>query len=79
MLPRIEAMEQLSAIEARAMAMGSADDPVRRERFDRLRSVARGEITAGADNQRPKKATADQAAEMGLGVIMIPPKEPGNG
>ncbi|MFW1410855.1 hypothetical protein ACEWAY_23260, partial [Vibrio parahaemolyticus] len=27
MLPRIEAMEQLSAIEAASMAMGSADDP----------------------------------------------------
>ncbi|MBY0392605.1 MAG: hypothetical protein K2Q27_04990 [Novosphingobium sp.] len=79
MLPRIEAMEQLSTIEAGAMAMGSAEDQARRDRIDKLRSIARGEPQADHEGKRPKKATAEQAAEMGIGMIIVPPEVPPHG
>lgn len=66
-------MEQLSAIEAASMAMGSADDPARQERLDKLRAIARGDQTDRGDRARRKMANPDQAAAMGMGVIMVPP------
>lgn len=74
MLPRIDAMEQLSAIEAHAMATGSAEDEARRERFDKLRARALGEAPAEPESERPKQPSPDQLADMGIAMIIVPPE-----
>lgn len=70
MMPRIEAGEALDALHARALATMSGDEPVKQEAVAKLQARARGEK---AEAERPRKASADQLAQMGIGMMIAEP------
>ena len=68
MLPRIEAGETLGAMHAQALVMASGDEPVKQEAVQKLQARARGEAP---ERDRPRKASPDQLAAMGIGVTVV--------
>ena len=74
MLPRLQAEEQLAAIEAVALGTGSYDPQHSRPMLERLHLAA-----AGKNSRRAAvKADRSQLAAIGIGVTMIPAQEARN-
>jgi hypothetical protein len=69
MLPRLQAEEQLVAVDANALGTGSYDQGDARRMMSRLRDTAFGERRS-----RGRAANPVQLASMGIGVTMMPPK-----
>lgn len=69
MMPRLDAGEQLAAMQVQGLAFG-AFEKVDAERMQReLREKAQG-IGQEAEPARPKRATPAQLSAMGIGVSM---------
>lgn len=74
MLPRLQAEEQLRAIDVAALAAGALEPSAGRRMMDGLRRAARG---ADLPKVRASKA---QLGMIGIGVTIIPPaQETANG
>lgn len=74
MLPRIAAQEQLSRIDAAALAAGGYEQNDSRRLFDRLRAHAIGE----PERKPAQRANANQLASMGIAMTIVPAPEAAN-
>lgn len=73
MLPRLEAEERLSTIDAIALGMGAFEPSDAREMIARLRDA----VTPDRPRARPRAQPADLAAA-GFGYRIVPPRAGGS-
>lgn len=78
MLPRLQAEEQLVAVDANALGTGSYDQGDARRMMGRLRDTASGDAN-GETRKRGPAANPAQISQMGVSVTILPPEEPLSG
>lgn len=72
MLPRLQAQEQLAAMDVGFMGNGGYDENTARETLEGLRAKARGDV----EQVKRRKARPEDMAAMGIGVTILPPERP---
>jgi hypothetical protein len=68
MMPRIEAGETLDALHTQALGLAAGDATWKQEAVAKLQAQARGEK---AERERPRKASLDDLAAMGIGMTIV--------
>lgn len=71
-LARIDAEEQLASTRASSLAFGGYGEEDAAEIQRQLRSIAAGEPQE-EEAARPKRASAEELAAMGIGMVVVPP------